>query len=160
MRESDRPTDAQVDVERDARESLLAEHGRLLAEISALRQWCSEVGETGRPRFGEMGSRVRMLRRRLTKHFAMEEHGGYLAEALAVAPQFTREAAELRGQHRELLDGLDRLTDGLAAVEPPFQGWQDACRQLNDILNHLRDHEAAENRIVQAAVEDDLGPGE
>jgi hypothetical protein len=141
-------------------DSLLAEHRELLSEIAGIRCWCGEVGQTGRPRFGEMGSRVRMLRRRLTKHFAIEERGGYLAEALAAAPQFEREAAALRRQHRDMLDGLDQLADGLAAAEPPFQGWQDACRHLEEMLGRLRDHEAAENRIIQAAVEDDLGEGE
>lgn len=140
--------------------ALLAEHHDLLAEISGLRQWCEEVAQGGRPRFGEMGSRTRMLRRRLTKHFAQEERGGYLAQALAAAPQFTLEARTLREQHRQLLDELDQLADGLAASEPPFEGWQDARRRLDETLGRLREHEAAETRIVQAAAEDDLGEGE
>jgi hypothetical protein len=59
-----------------------------------------------------------------------------------------------------LLDELDRLADGLAASPPPFAGWQEARRQLEETLDRLRAHEAAETRIVQAAVEDDLGEGE
>jgi hypothetical protein len=137
--------------------TLLAEHRDLLDAISGLRNWCDEVAQGGRPRFGEMGSRVRMLRRRLTKHFALEERGGYLAQALVAAPQFTREAEALRQQHRQL---LDELADGLAASTPPFQGWQDARQQLEHTLHSLAGHEAAETRIVQTAVGDELGGGE
>ena len=140
--------------------ALLAEHRDLLGEISGLRHWCDEVAQGGRPRFGEMGSRVRMFRRRLTKHFALEERGGYLSEALAAAPRFTPEAEALRRQHRQMLDELDQLADGLAASPPPFAGWQEARGKLEETLNRLRAHEAAETRIVQAAVEDDLGEGE
>jgi len=141
-------------------EAMLAEHRELMHKINDLRAWFEQVGEYGRPRFGELGTRLQPLRDELQQHFQEEEAGGYLAEALAVAPRFGREADELRQQHAGFLNGLDSLIGRLGELEPPFSGWTQARTEFEAILTKIREHEGRETAIVQAAFGDDIGPGD
>jgi hypothetical protein len=107
-----------------------------------------------------MASRLRALRGDLQAHFDSEEAGGYLAAALAAAPEFTREAEELQAQHRQLLGALDQFVAQLQNSHRSVKNWDEARQRLEDFLMRLHDHEAAENTIIQAAFDDDLGAGE
>ena len=139
---------------------LLAEHRELMRKVAELRQWWEQLDELGSPRFGEMGDRLSELREVLATHFADEEEGGYLASALAVAPQFSERAAQLQKQHAEFLQTLERIIADLKAPEPRCQGWNEARLRVEKFLAQLRQHEAAENAIVQSAFGDDLGHGD
>lgn len=141
-------------------ETLLGEHRELMAHINELREWVKEVGDYGRPRFGELGNRLEPLRDELLQHFAEEEEGGYLAEALAQEPRFAREAEELKLQHAEFQGDLNAFIERLHESEPPFESWQRACSDFEDILARIRRHEGRETAIVQAAFGDDIGHGD
>lgn len=144
-------------VSSQAYHALLGEHRELMRDIAELRRWCKQLDEIGIPKYGELGSRLTELRQRLNAHFLEEESGGYLASALTVAPRYARDAGRLLEQHRELLQRLDEFIERLQAVEPPFDCWGDAHQELNDFLVCLRDHEGAENAILQAAFSQDVG---
>ena len=45
----------------------------------------------------------------------------------------------------------------LCAGEPPFPCWHDARHEFEAFVTELRQHEASENAIVQAAFGDDVG---
>ncbi len=139
---------------------LLEEHRELMGRITDLRKWWSELDQFGLPKFGEMGTRVEELHGLLAEHFAEEENGGYLAQALAIAPQFTKEAGELQKQHGEVLDAINDFSRRLEMSEPPFDSWQQARDEFEGIIADLRQHERAENEIVQSAFETDVGTGD
>jgi iron-sulfur cluster repair protein YtfE (RIC family) len=138
--------------------TMLEEHRELMGRIAELREWINQVSQLGTPRMGELGDRIQPLRDELARHFADEEQNGYLAEALAAAPRFTREAQELQAEHAEFLTQLDDLIARLHELEPPFASWQEACRKLEAILGRLRRHEGRETALVQSAFEEDVAP--
>ena len=142
-------------------ETILQEHRQLMQQINGLRQFWSEVNELGQgPKFEEMGSRIKELRDSLTAHFEDEECDGYLAVALDVAPRFTQQASELQRQHQQFLEVLDRFIERLQTCDPSIHCWQDARQEFEDFLDQLREHEQAENTIVQSAFTEDLSSGD
>jgi hemerythrin len=131
---------------------LLDEHQELCKQIDELRQFWDEVDELGQgPKYEEMGSRVRELRELLAKHFADEERGGYLAPALERSPQFRVQAEQLKRQHQQLFDTLNRYIDRLQTCESTFHCWQEVRTEFEDFLRRLHEHEAAETAIVETA---------
>ena len=139
---------------------LLEEHRELMGRISEIRKWWAELDQFGLPKFGEMGTRVEELKHILVEHFLEEEKDGYLAEALAVAPQYAGQAEELQKQHGEMLETLNDFSQRLEMSEPPFDSWQKARDEFEEIIASLRRHERAENEIVQSAFETDTGTGD
>lgn len=137
--------------------ALLDEHARVEHQLDEFGRWRADLCQLGQPRFGEMGVRLQQIRQLLADHFATEEEGGYLASALSVAPQFARRAEELQLQHREFLQQLDELIVRLTSSPAQFPTWSDACREFEAFLVSLREHEHAENEIVQSAFERDAG---
>lgn len=133
------------------------EHCRLQAEIDELRKWWCECREYGSPHFGEMGTRVSLLRGRLAEHFAWEEAGGYLHEIFAAAPEFAVRAESLGRQHASLLAEFDRLVADLRALEPPFGSWSEAGDRFEGLLVRLERHESAETELIQQTVRQAVG---
>jgi len=137
--------------------TFLEAHQTLTRRIAELRKWWSELDALGDRKFGEMAFRVQELRDLLAEHFEEEERDGYLASALAVAPQFSAQAADLCSQHPQFLDRLDNLIGRVRDSEPRSDYWRTARDELEQFLADLRRHERSENAIVQAAFHDDVG---
>jgi hypothetical protein len=87
----------------------------------------------------------------LDHHFAQEENGGYLEEALTLAPRFTSQAAELLRQHPAILEkvGVLRKTANLSLRQS--DAWMRLRSEVTDLIRDLIAHERAENQIVQQA---------
>jgi len=139
---------------------LQAEHAELLRHLNDVRRWWKEADDLGRPNYEEMGNQLQKLRDMLVAHFADEERGGYLAPALAIAPRFAREAAELEQQHARFLDTLDRFASNLKEAKQSFGSWEQVRKEFDAFVEELQNHERAENKIMQAAFGDDIGPGD
>ena len=137
--------------------TFLEEHQNLTRRIAGLRKWLSELDALGARKFGEMAFRVQELRDLLAEHFQEEERDGYLASALAIAPQFTAQAADLCQEHPQFLDRLDNLIARVRDSEPPSDYWRTARDELKQLFADLRRHERSENAIVQNAFHDDVG---
>lgn len=141
------------------RRNPVAEHTLLLARIEELRQFWREVCELGDgPKFGEMASRVSNLRSLLQGHFADEEHGGYFASVLKVAPRFTDEARQLQAQHAEFLECLDQLIECLRKSQ--CGSWQNVCDGFEQFVEDLRKHERREHDLLQTVFNQDDGEGD
>ncbi|HUE16399.1 MAG TPA: hemerythrin domain-containing protein [Planctomycetaceae bacterium] len=137
--------------------TFLEQHQNLSRRIAELRRWWSELDALGTRKFGEMAFRMQELRDLLTEHFDEEERDGYLASALAVAPHFSVEAADLCRQHPHFLDRLDNQIARVRASEPSSEYWRAARDELEQLLTDLRRHEQSENAIVQTAFQVDVG---
>jgi ABC-type transporter Mla subunit MlaD len=140
--------------------TFLEEHQILARRIAELRQWWSELDALGVRKFGETAFRIEELRDLLAEHFAEEEQGGYLSAALASAPEFTGQAADLLQQHARFLDRLDKLIAVIRESESASDYWRTARNDLEQLLADLRRHEQSENALVQAAFQQDTGLGE
>lgn len=88
---------------------------------------------------------LRKLRGQVARHFAVEEQGGCLEEAVSRNPSLSHEIIELEHQHPGLLAELDALIESLErggdtkAFGQEFIGF--AAR--------LREHEEQENRVLE-----------
>jgi hypothetical protein len=100
----------------------------------------------------EVMSSLEELERCLTEHFAREEEGGILEEAVATAPRLGRDAEDLLNEHGKLLAEVTALTrlgrensHVLTASWPPF------AERLSAVLKELLAHERHENAMLQQA---------
>jgi hypothetical protein len=137
--------------------TFLEEHQNLTHRIAELRKWWSELDALGVRKFGEMAYRVQEWRDLLAAHFEEEERGGYLASALAVAPQLSAQAVDLCRQHPQFLDRLDKMIARVRDSESSSDYWRTVRDELEQLLADLRRHEGSENTIVQTAFEVDVG---
>ncbi|MBI3464927.1 MAG: hypothetical protein HY000_18005 [Planctomycetes bacterium] len=90
---------------------------------------------------------LRALRRQLAEHFEREENGGFLDEAVALAPRFSHDARRLMRDHSSFLaelDGIIRFAEKAAASEAT-----ELRERTLDLFHALRLHEAGEERILQ-----------
>jgi hypothetical protein len=95
--------------------------------------------------------------RLLNAHFAFEEAGGHLSDALAIAPRLSHRAARLRHDHRKFSARFAKLATfarGMRARDGSWDRLKAAIREFNE---ELRTHELEENRLIQEAFLDDLG---
>ncbi len=88
----------------------------------------------------------------LASHFAFEEQGGYMREALTANPGLARKVQALRGQHAALTERVRQLLGrckraGLEALQ----------RELAELVTDVRAHEQAERELFESALDDDIG---
>ena len=105
----------------------------------------------------KVGQQLERLSELVESHFAREESGGYMAEALARAPRLTSTAEKLLAEHTNLLDDAQKLHI-LARSGIESKGW---WRQIETDFTSLKArlvvHEHAENRLLQEAYSRDIG---
>jgi hemerythrin len=87
----------------------------------------------------------------LRVHFDHEENGGYLQEALALAPQYATRASRLVNEHGEFLLMVREMQHATAKDE-----WDALRAQFYDFSHRFGAHEADENRLVQDAMLRDI----
>ncbi|MBX9791745.1 MAG: hemerythrin domain-containing protein [Pirellulales bacterium] len=106
---------------------------------------------TSAPRLTEL---LTELNDQIQRHFAQEEVGGYMEEALSLAPRFSGQAQALLKQHAELSQAVRELQ---ARAKAEVLAWNSLHADLLTLLKKLKAHEAGENRIIEAAFNEDLG---
>jgi hypothetical protein len=131
-------------------EHLIAEHRRLHRMLRLAR--AAIAGSGGPDRDATCADIVRVLRLvrdELEHHFAQEEGGGCLDEAVSNSPSLSAEARRIEAEHPQLLANVDQLIaqalDCDQSVEKQValgRGFDDLCRQLDA-------HEAAENVLLR-----------
>ena len=129
---------------------LLAEHHRLHALLRHARAAILQAG--GPDRDATAADIVRLLkqvRQELTHHFAEEEAGGCLEEAVSRCPRLSSEANHLGAEHAEL---LREIGDVVAIAETSDNGYA-AHLAMEHSFQHfcerLYAHEAAENSLLR-----------
>jgi len=97
------------------------------------------------------------LSRQLPEHFALEEKGGYLAEALQAAPRFSRRAERLQKQHRGFGDRIESILEEANLAATSSKSWRRVDGHFRQFSTALMAHEQAENDILESAFLDDIG---
>lgn len=96
---------------------------------------------------------------RLLKHFADEEHGGYLTAALEHAPRLFERANALMAQHPLMSRQARELTTvtAQAAFGADEPWWEETLRRFLEFKAELFEHERRENELLLEAYHRDLG---
>jgi len=126
-----------IDSEHAAIDRIVAE---ILDELDWLEKRRAKVGEPW-----DLPLIVGSLRDHLRRHFALEERGGPLDQALHDDPGVRAEVAELVEQHRGFTARLERLLvemDG--GFIPPRSVQTCFDLELRQIISDLREHEGTE----------------
>ena len=129
---------------------LIAEHRRLHRMLRAAGNAIMPACGTGRIIIGaDIVQVLREVREELEHHFAQEDAGGCLEEAVSCCPALSAEARRIEAEHPRLLEDTDRLIaqaqdcDHSVAKRIGLErGFEDLCRQLDA-------HEAAENALLR-----------
>lgn len=91
------------------------------------------------------------LRDELSRHFAEEEDGGCIEEAVCRCPSMSREAQQLELQHETLLDQLEQLIVRHRLTTMNVECIDSVKQEFEEFSQQLHAHEAAENSILQHA---------
>jgi hypothetical protein len=129
---------------------LLAEHRRLHTLLRLAR---SAVLQSGGPdRDATTDDILRLLQRirdELMRHFAEEEAGGCLEEAVSRCPRLSAQAGRIQAEHPELLAELDAVIAHAADCDQTVQSRLAFERHFDSLCERLHAHEAAENDLLR-----------
>jgi len=137
-----------------AYQKLVRDHETLKKLLDTIEQALMERSGT----IDQIGDLLGKLGDRLVKHFALEEDGGYFAEALLHAPQLVSKANALLAQHPKMSQQAKTLVEGLKT--PPAAGgdwWEETKARFFAFRVELLRHEKSENGLLQEAYVRDLG---
>jgi hemerythrin len=129
---------------------LLREHRRLHQMLRRVEEsWpAAESARQDAVLIGRLLTAVEELRGELAKHFAEEESGGVLEEAVAREPGLGPEESRLIQEHASLLSDLDEVIAGLRSAQSAGQLTGELEQQFQSFTKRLNGHEAAENRVL------------
>jgi hypothetical protein len=132
-------------------EHLQAEHHRLNCALLETRRQFAELNRSTQPQeaFAGLIGHMESLLRELRSHFAEEEQGACLEEAVVRCPSLGAQIKELMGEHSQLARALEQLLAVMKGRAANPDVWQS---QFEAFAKELRTHESAENRLLQMAL--------
>lgn len=136
---------------------LLAEHRDLFNLIQSVRAAFAAPGNPTPACRAMVLEAIRSLRSHLSEHFAREESGGFLEEAVTRIPRLSAAMRSIICQHPDLLAELDRVIAGLECAPDSSAAWEAARKAYGDFACHMTEHERRENAVVQEGYNEDLG---
>ncbi len=117
--------------------------------------------ETAINHWPELITLLAEVRDQLALHFALEEAYGYFDDAVDIAPQLSRQAETLRGDHRQLFQQVCELADQIAEVSIESEERSAAfIKKLTRFKHAFENHEEAELKLILESLDDDLGVGD
>lgn len=136
-------------------------HYELWHLLADLRHRCQRPMAPGQCRL--LIDKLGHLRDQLALRFALEEAYGYFDDPLDVAPQLSRRAEQLRGEHKGLYLDFCELVDHAERIlyEERFAAlalW--IGPQFLELDARLRDHEDREKDLIYEAYDADIGVGD
>ena len=142
---------------------VLAEHRDLFHLMHSVQSRLAMTGPPSPERRADVLESLHHLREHLGDHFAQEELGGFLEEAMTRMPRLSAAVRSIVAQHPALLAELDRVIDELTIVEKSGGGaagaksWPAAVHAFEAFAAHMAAHERSENTVVQEGYNEDLG---
>jgi hypothetical protein len=132
----------------------------LLADHASLRQALEKVSETISRRQQPPAVVAEMIDEavdRVLAHFRHEERGGHLSLAMDAAPHLGVRADGLLQEHAELARTLADIQWHVRTAPGSSAWWDQLHEMYQRFLRAFLAHEAAENRLLQAAYNEDIG---
>jgi hypothetical protein len=138
-----------------------AQHGSVRVALSALTSRVDRVPTLADrcDSHSELLGLIGDIEALLKAHFAFEEAGGHLGDALSVAPRLSQRAAHLQSDHRRLTAAFAELASFARRMGQADENWELVGVKIREFVVSLQAHELEENRLVQEAYLDDLGGG-
>lgn len=136
---------------------VLAEHRDLFNLLLSVRSALAAAGPPTPDRRSAVLESMHHLRDHLADHFAQEEQGGFLEEAVARIPRLSAAVQSILGQHPLLLANLDRVIEDLEASPADSGAWVRANHDFEAFSARMTAHERSENAVVQSGYNEDLG---
>ena len=131
-------------------EHLLAEHRRLHNMLrlarAALRH---SAGPDRDATTADIVRILRQVREEIAHHFADEEAGGCIEEAVSRCPRLSAEANRVQAEHPELLNRLDALIADVLDSGHTVANRIAVQREFDELSQLLHAHEAAENDLLR-----------
>lgn len=144
---------APTELEQFSAKEFYEEHRELADALQKTDRLLARVDRTQRQVDRQMGRLADLIE----GHFEHEENGGYMAEALARAPQLTRVAKKLASEHADLLDDTKKLQMlARSGVESPAW-WRQIEQDFHWLKARFLAHEHAENKLLHEAYNRDIG---
>jgi hypothetical protein len=130
-----------------------ADHGRIRRSVQSILRTLRQVDpHASRAEITiVMIEPLTALLAQLRRHFAEEEDGGSLDDAVCHCPSLAREVRQSNAEHPKLLAYLETLIARLRDPALAFGGMARDQQLLEDFAQRLRQHEAAENRLLSQA---------
>jgi iron-sulfur cluster repair protein YtfE (RIC family) len=137
----------------------VAEHRELHAAVERIHKLLTDRpdGDATPEHVAEATRDIRELRDKLAQHFAQEEEGGYLEEAVGRFPQVALQAETLQRQHGTLLKLANLMLADAETGDKAPAVWRKLQADYDPFAKRLHAHEAAENVLLQRAFNEDLG---
>jgi len=136
-------------------------HQQNLARRREIQDLMTAIGEALQRRSAtvdEVSAMLAQLGDRLVRQFAMEEDGGYFAEAILCAPQLVSKANMLLAQHPKMHARAESLvSDLLGRGQTQEEWWQQTAEAFAAFRSEFEQHESQENVLLQEAYHQDLG---
>lgn len=130
-------------------QQLLDEQRAITTLIEDERSWWHEIRELGKPRFGEMGTRLRDLRRHLATHFEHEESAEQSAVAIGACKATPDQSSQLKAVHLRLLARLDVMIERTNGSDEAYESWGDVGAEFSDLIRDLEAHEKSELELLR-----------
>ena len=151
----------------------LTVNAAFLAEIKEdnyrLRELLSEAAtDAANGSLGRISARKRVelyiaIRDQLGLHFALEDAYGYFHDAIEDKPWLAKNANALQGQHDMIFRNLCFVVDAAECIlyrEYNAIRLKELLDEFMEFYNLLSEHEHAENELILAAFDDDIGVGD
>jgi hypothetical protein len=132
------------------------EHAELKTLVESFTDVCRKTNRNQR----EVQTFADKLAKAVAEHFALEERGGYFADAVRRAPHLQPTATELQAQHEPLLESLEALRALARLGVKSEAGWVRMQAELDQFADELLKHEAGERALLQRAYAQDIGAGD
>ncbi len=142
---------------------VLAEHRDLFHLMHSVQSRFAMAGPPSPEQRADVLESLHHLREHLSDHFAQEELGGFLEEAVTRMPRLSAAVRSIVAQHPALLAELDGVIEELTIVEKSggfaagAASWSGAVHAFETFAAHMAAHERSENTVVQEGYNEDLG---
>lgn len=134
------------------------EFDRLLRNIHAGLEECA-AAHWPKAQMDCLARDLRELQVHMDEHFEQEEDGGYLDEAVALAPRWRDAANQLRYEHQLMRQRLAHLLNLMNLIEHgrrTKQQCDDLREEFEMLLTELAAHEKTERQILDRAFNADM----
>jgi hypothetical protein len=130
---------------------IVHEHRELQRRLLELRRMVrdQESGRSNAERLSSLCRSLADLRKRMQAHFAQEETGEVMEEAVIRIPRLARDAAKIEREHPELIRRIDNAIRLSETTDPVAEDWHNASETVEALVTQMLAHEEAENHLLQ-----------